>query len=209
MDEMELPGWSIEVTEQSPGVWRLAARHDNGWSFQTADSDIDRAFQQLKDFDVASEGATVWRMPSLRGPHHCVARSGVSPPTVDSTKPDQDVLESRAGNEDSRGSQADESRDMEMWARLDELVAKVGWAREPYGLGLQVMSCAIDAAAESGDASRVYELWGGLTDRYELRPGDRGHTEDLMRIAASEWSAVRNGDEPVHTYLERWLPPSD
>jgi ATP phosphoribosyltransferase regulatory subunit HisZ len=52
MDDVELPGWTIELSERSAGVWRLQARHDTGRTFETVDHDVDRAFQRLKDYDA-------------------------------------------------------------------------------------------------------------------------------------------------------------
>lgn len=52
MPDFELPGWAIEIDERSPGVWRFRARHASGPTFETADSNLDRAFQRLKDYDA-------------------------------------------------------------------------------------------------------------------------------------------------------------
>ena len=83
-------------------------------------------------------------------------------------------------------SSMDETSAPEMWERLDQLMAQIAHAKEPYTLGTQVGECVLDAITESVIASRTYQLWAGLTDRYELRPGERGETEVLMRRAASE-----------------------
>jgi len=49
--DLQLPGWTIEVTERSPGVWRLMATHAMGPTFEAADANLNHAFEQLKDLD--------------------------------------------------------------------------------------------------------------------------------------------------------------
>jgi len=62
---------------------------------------------------------------------------------------------------------------------------------------------------DSVRASRVYELWAGLTDRYELAPDEeRRETEALMRRAASGWLAVNQDSVAPDTYLDRWTQPT-
>ncbi|HEV7175500.1 MAG TPA: hypothetical protein VGN29_08405 [Solirubrobacteraceae bacterium] len=36
VDEVELPGWTIELSERAAGVWRLRARHETRPTFETA-----------------------------------------------------------------------------------------------------------------------------------------------------------------------------
>lgn len=36
VDEVELPGWTIELSERAPGVGRLRARHETRPTFETA-----------------------------------------------------------------------------------------------------------------------------------------------------------------------------
>jgi hypothetical protein len=50
--DFELPGWTIKLSEQSPGVWRLEARHEAGPTFETSDGDTARAFDRLADYDA-------------------------------------------------------------------------------------------------------------------------------------------------------------
>jgi hypothetical protein len=92
-----------------------------------------------------------------------------------------------------------------MWERLDELMVQVASADEPYGLGGEVCGCVLSAVASSVDASRVYQVWAELTDRYELRPDERGETEELMRRAAREWLAASHEEAARERYLDHWL----
>lgn len=54
---LDLPGWTIDLSERSAGVWRLEAIHETGRSFDVVDSDVDRAFQSLKDYDARTFGS--------------------------------------------------------------------------------------------------------------------------------------------------------
>jgi hypothetical protein len=50
MELPELPDWTIELTEISAGVWRLQARHVSGVTFETPDSDPERALDRLREY---------------------------------------------------------------------------------------------------------------------------------------------------------------
>jgi hypothetical protein len=84
-------------------------------------------------------------------------------------------------------------------------MVRIADAEEPYLLGTEVGGCVLDEIVKSVVASRVYRLWGGLTDMYELRPEARRETEALMRRAATEWLAVRDDDAARDKYFDRWL----
>ena len=93
----------------------------------------------------------------------------------------------------------------EIWERVDALMTQVAMEDEPYALGTEVGGCVVDEIAESVVAARVYQLWGCLTDMYELRPGERRETEALMRRAATEWLEVKDDDGARDKYLDHWL----
>ena len=97
-----------------------------------------------------------------------------------------------------------EELDPETHRRLNALMAKIASAREPYWLGIEVSGCLYDAIVTSADASRVYQVWGELTDRYELRPEERAETDALMRRAANEWLSVESNAAARDEYLDRW-----
>lgn len=99
----------------------------------------------------------------------------------------------------------DETSATEMWERVDALMARIADAEEPYPLGTDVGGCVRDEIVESVVASRVYRLWGGLTDMYELRPEERREAEALMRRAATEWLAVKDDGAARDKYLDHWL----
>lgn len=56
MADPEIPGWEVDLSERSPGVWVLSARHVSGQTFEITDHDIDRAFERLNDFDAEKFG---------------------------------------------------------------------------------------------------------------------------------------------------------
>jgi hypothetical protein len=89
--------------------------------------------------------------------------------------------------------------------KLDQLMAQIARAKEPYWLAIEAMGYVVDAIPQSLTASDVYRLWGELSDRHELRPEKDTDTEVLMRRAASEWLETK--DDPVarDRYLDRWL----
>ena len=98
----------------------------------------------------------------------------------------------------------DEPPAAESWERFDHLMAQITTENEPYRLGIDALGCLSDALTRSPVVDRAYRLWGELTDRYELRPEERGATEALMRHAASEWTAAQD-DAARGRYLDRWL----
>ena len=102
-------------------------------------------------------------------------------------------------------SGVEESSAPKIWERLDELMPEIASANEPYWLGTQVFVSLVDAITGSVTASRVYQLCADLTDRYELRPQERGETEAVMRQAASEWLAIKEDRAARERYLHRWL----
>jgi hypothetical protein len=58
VSDLDLPGWTINLSERSPGVWRLEARDETGRSVETVVHDVDRAFQRLKDYDIGAGSAS-------------------------------------------------------------------------------------------------------------------------------------------------------
>jgi hypothetical protein len=87
---------------------------------------------------------------------------------------------------------------------LDERVASVANARNPYEAALKVMSCAVDHVLTSVVASRLYQVWAALTDWLELTPGDHSEALAAMRHASLEWHAVRNNPAAREAYLDHW-----
>lgn len=100
---------------------------------------------------------------------------------------------------------ANDPQDLALWDRLDELMVQIASAGEPYAIATEVGGCVLDAITESVAASRVYQVWAKLTDRYELRPDERGETEAVMREAAREWLAVKHDDAARDRYLDHWV----
>jgi hypothetical protein len=64
---------------------------------------------------------------------------------------------------------------------LDERIAAVATADNSYEAGLQVMGCAVDYLTTPVIASRLYQVWGDLTDRFELKPDERTEALDAMK----------------------------
>jgi len=51
------------------------------------------------------------------------------------------------------------------------------------------MGRAADYLTTSVIASRLYQVWGDLTDRFELKPEERAEALDAMKQAAGEWGS--------------------
>jgi len=100
---------------------------------------------------------------------------------------------------------ANDPQDAALWDRLDELMVQIASASEPYSIATEVGGCVLEAITESVTASRVYQVWAELTDRYELSPDERGETEAVMRRAARDWLAVKHDDAARDRYLDHWL----
>lgn len=88
---------------------------------------------------------------------------------------------------------------------LDALIAQAPTAEDPYEVGLAIMSAAVEPMLTSDIASRQYVLWGGLTDRLELKPEEGADALTAMRQAATEWQAVKDDSTARDEYFDRWL----
>jgi hypothetical protein len=86
-------------------------------------------------------------------------------------------------------------------ARLQAMVA--GEA-EPYAAGWDVWATAFGLVPESPELmGPLWLIWGGLTDRVEVRPEETAQANEAMLRAAREWLAL--DDECVRTaYFDRW-----
>jgi hypothetical protein len=80
----------------------------------------------------------------------------------------------------------------------------VATAREPYEAALEVMGCAVDYLTESTVASRLYQIWAALTDRFDLRPTERDDACAEMRSAAAGWLAAKDEPGRRDAYLDHW-----
>jgi hypothetical protein len=98
----------------------------------------------------------------------------------------------------------DPLEDLDGRAELDGRIAAVATARNPYWPALQVMGGAVDYLVSSVIASRLYQVWGALTDRYELQPEGRSETLSEMKRAANEWLAARHSRTAREAYLDHW-----
>lgn len=88
---------------------------------------------------------------------------------------------------------------------LDVLIAQVPTAENPYKVGLDIMSAAVEPMRTSDIASRQYVMWGGLTDWLELKPEEEAEALAAMRRAASEWQAVKDDFAARERYFDHWL----
>ncbi len=98
-------------------------------------------------------------------------------------------------------SDADEA---ETLARVDALAASLATADEPYWTANDVASAASDALVTSLIACDLYHLWMGLTDWYELKPGDRPAAVAALRRAAREWAVVKDDSAARAAYFKSW-----
>jgi len=89
-------------------------------------------------------------------------------------------------------------------AELDDRIVAVATADEPYWVACEVQGYAVDYLTESIVASRLYQIWAALTDRYELRPAERDDACAEMRRAAHGWSAVKDEPGEREAYLDHW-----
>ena len=88
--------------------------------------------------------------------------------------------------------------------QLDERIAAVAQGTDPYSAALAVMGCAVNRLDASVVASRVYQVWAALTDRYELRPEARPEAISDMKRAANEWLAASGDPSTREAYLDHW-----
>ena len=76
--------------------------------------------------------------------------------------------------------------------------------------GADVYRRAADVLSHVGGAlpddapGRLYAMWGGLTDFWELEPERRPEAEKLMRDAAREFFAIVDYATELDGYLARW-----
>ena len=89
-------------------------------------------------------------------------------------------------------------------AELDGRIAAVADARNPYWAAVKVMTAAGEYLVTSVTASRLYQVWASLTDRYELHPEDRPDALREMHRAANEWLAARDSSAAREAYLDHW-----
>lgn len=66
------------------------------------------------------------------------------------------------------------------------------------------MGCAVDYLTTSVIVSRLYQVWGDLTDQFELKPEERAEALNAMKQAAGEWIAARDDAAARASYLDRW-----
>ena len=89
--------------------------------------------------------------------------------------------------------------------RIDELVATVSNADEPYWVAVEIMGVAGEALVTSVVACHHYRMWAALTDRYELEPDERPDAVADIRRAAMEWLVVKDDPAGRDCYFVRWL----
>lgn len=90
-----------------------------------------------------------------------------------------------------------------------EAAALLAGTVAPYEAGRIMWQAAIAGVGEGGkdhdQCHALWLLWGGLTDRVEVRPDETAEAEAAIRRAASEWLDVAD-DEPARTaFFDRWL----
>ena len=87
---------------------------------------------------------------------------------------------------------------------LDQRIAAVASAANPYEAALNVSGCAADYLVSSVTASRLYQIWAALQDWFELKPGEQADALAAMRRAASEWLPARDDPIACQAYLDHW-----
>jgi hypothetical protein len=87
---------------------------------------------------------------------------------------------------------------------LDERVAAVASADDPYRAAMKVMGCAGKYLTTSIVASRLYQIWAALTDWFDLKPEERAQALAEMRRASGEWVSVKDDQAGRETYLDDW-----
>ncbi len=92
-----------------------------------------------------------------------------------------------------------------MLEEINRANEKVASSDEPYWAGTELHGLANSLMTEFGVAYRLFWIWSELTDRYELKPGERPKTVAAMRRAAEEWLLVAADSTSRDAYLERWL----
>ncbi len=87
---------------------------------------------------------------------------------------------------------------------LDRAIGAVATAKDPYEAAVSVSGVAGEHLVTSVVASRLYQIWRELEDRWELKPDERAEALALMRRAATEWLAVKDHATPRSSYLDHW-----
>jgi hypothetical protein len=72
-----------------------------------------------------------------------------------------------------------------------------------YWRAVDVMS-VLGLALPDDAPGRLYVVWGALTDKWELNPGDRSDAEELMCDAARELLVIGDDALELDRYLQRW-----
>jgi hypothetical protein len=88
--------------------------------------------------------------------------------------------------------------------QLDDRIAAVAAASNPYEESSFVLGCAVDYLLTSITASRLYQVWAALQDWFDLNVAERPEALAAMRRAASEWVAVKDDPLSRDTYLDHW-----
>jgi len=80
---------------------------------------------------------------------------------------------------------------------------------EEYDAGLDMMSYTVDYLTTEQNAGSLYLIWGCLTDWIDgpraAEPGVYEQAITDMRRAATQWLDLRECDEALEPYLDRWL----
>lgn len=87
---------------------------------------------------------------------------------------------------------------------LDELIGAVPAAKDTYWAAVDVLGCATKTLTTSAVGCRLFHIWAGLTDWFELKPEERAEAVSAMSRAATQWLDVK--DRPVgrDQYLDHW-----
>lgn len=87
---------------------------------------------------------------------------------------------------------------------LNRRIAAVATAVNPYEAALDVTGGTVDHLATSVLASRVYQLWAALQDKFEPEAVAEADALAEMRLAASEWLVVLDDPTARAAYLDHW-----
>lgn len=89
--------------------------------------------------------------------------------------------------------------------RINTFAERILGANDPYDVALELMGALIDFVAGHNVASRMYLIWGELTDWVDFQEPNEPMARAEMVRAAREWLALDTANNAaVNSYLDYW-----
>jgi hypothetical protein len=89
--------------------------------------------------------------------------------------------------------------------QINTFAERILSADDPHDVALELMGALIDFVAGHNVASRMYRIWGELTDWVDFQEPNEPIARAEMVRAAREWLALDTAnDAAVNRYLDYW-----